>query len=115
MGAAEKAFVAALVASAFMLAPARAQEPIRPGYAGPDAGYACFGPRERLALVESGAVLRLVSVLYSVRTRVPGTLVHARLCRRPEGFVYVLTVLAVDGRVTHVIVDAVKGSFVGVR
>jgi hypothetical protein len=115
MGAAEKAFVAVWVASAVMLAPVRAQEPLRPIYPGLDAGYVCFNPRERRALVESGTVLRLVAVLYNVRTNVPGTLVHARLCRRAEGFVYVLTVLALDGKVTHVFVDAVKGSLVGGR
>jgi len=115
MGAAEKAFVTVLVASAAMLAPVQAQEPFRPIHAGPEAGYVCYNPWERRALVESGTVLRLAAALYNVRTHVPGSLVHARLCRRPEGFVYVLTVLALDGKVTHVIVDAVKGSLVGVR
>jgi len=44
---------------------------------------------------------------------VPGTLVRARLCRRPEGLVYVLTVLAHDGKVVRVVVDAAKGTPVG--
>jgi len=125
MSAAEKALVAGLVAAAITLAPIeaqlvqaqplQAQEGLRSMHFGADAGYACLNPFERRALVESGAVLRLAAALYNVRTHVPGTLVHARLCRRPEGFVYVLTVLALDGKVTHVIVDAVKGSLVGGR
>jgi hypothetical protein len=41
--------------------------------------------------------------------------VRARLCRRPDGFAYVLTVLAHDGKVTRVVVDAVKGTLVGER
>ena len=55
------------------------------------------------------------AALRAVRARVPGTLVRARLCHRGEGFAYVLTVLGHDGKVTHVIVDAVKGTVVGER
>jgi hypothetical protein len=120
MSAAEKAFAAIVVAAAITFAPVQAgrvqaQDGFRPTHLGAEAGYICLNPYERRALVESGAVLRLAALLYNVRTHVPGTLVHARLCRRPEGFVYVLTVLALDGKVTHVIVDAVKGSLVGGR
>jgi hypothetical protein len=125
MSAAYKAFAAVLMAIAVTLLPIRAQsvqaqplqaqEGFRPMHFGAEAGYACLNPFERRALVESGAVLRLAAAVYNVRSHVPGTLVHARLCRRAEGFVYVLTVLALDGKVTHVIVDAVKGSLVGGR
>jgi len=64
-------------------------------------------------LVESGGALRLAAAVYGVRGRFPGTLVRARLCHRAEGLVYVLTVLAHDGKVTRVAVDAVKGTLVG--
>ncbi len=43
----------------------------------------------------------------------PGTVVRARLCHGPEGLVYVLTVLARDGKVARITVDAVKGTLVG--
>ena len=43
----------------------------------------------------------------------PGTLVRARLCRGNDGLVYVLTVLARDGKVARLTVDAVKGTLVG--
>lgn len=43
----------------------------------------------------------------------PGTVVRARLCHGHDGLVYVLTVLARDGKVAQIAVDAVKGSLVG--
>ena len=76
---------------------------------------ACLNQKERRALVENGAVMQLAAALNAVRPHVPGTLVRARLCRRGEGFAYVLTVLGHDGKVTRVVVDAVKGSLVGER
>jgi len=107
-------FAALLAAAlAIMLAPASAEEATPPAHAAAEILRPCLNQRERRALVESGAVLRLAAVLHAVRSRVPGTLVRARLCRRPEGFVYVLTVLAHDGKVTRVTVDAVKGTLVG--
>ena len=75
----------------------------------------CLSPKERRALIEKGTVLHLAAALRAVRARVPGTLVRARLCHRGEGFAYVLTVLGHDGKVTRVIVDAVKGTVVGER
>ena len=40
----------------------------------------------------------------------PGTVVRARLCRGEAGLVYVLTVLARDGKVAQISVDAMKSS-----
>ena len=88
--------------------PAHAADPAAPA-------RACLNQKERRALVEKGTVLHLAAALRAVRTRVPGTLVRARLCHRGEGFAYVLTVLGHDGKVTRVIVDAVKGTVVGER
>jgi uncharacterized membrane protein YkoI len=45
----------------------------------------------------------------------PGTVVQARLCHSQDGLVYVLTVLAHDGKVARIIVDAAKGTLVGER
>ena len=73
----------------------------------------CLDQKERRALVESNAVLHLAAAIHAVRPHVQGTLVRARLCRRGEGFAYVLTVLARDGKVARLTVDAVKGSLVG--
>ena len=85
------------------LAPARAAE----------LAHACLDQKERRAEVESGRVVRLDTALRAVRSKMPGTLVRARLCRSNDGLVYVLTVLARDGKVARLTVDAVKGTLVG--
>jgi uncharacterized membrane protein YkoI len=115
MGAAGRAFVAALFAAAIALAPVRAQETLRLTHAVAETARVCLNQKERRALVENGTVLRLAAAVHAVRTNAPGTLVRARLCRRADGFAYVLTVLAHDGKVMHVTVDAVKGTLVGER
>ena len=58
-------------------------------------------------------LVHLAVALHALKNRVPGTLVRARLCRRSEGLVYVLTVLGHDGKVARVVVDAIKGTLVG--
>lgn len=113
MGTPERALTGALFALAIALAPVRAQEALRPTHA--ESPHACLNQKERRALVENGTVMRLAAAMRAVRSNVPGILVRARLCRRPDGFAYVLTVLAHDGKVTHVVVDAVKGTLVGER
>lgn len=110
-----------LLALTFAVAAAGAEEaapqPPQPVHAADPAtpARACLNQKERRALIEKGTVLHLAAALRAVRTRVPGTLVRARLCHRGEGFAYVLTVLGHDGKVTRVIVDAVKGTVVGER
>jgi uncharacterized membrane protein YkoI len=76
-------------------------------------GHACLDQKERRAEIESGRVVRLATALRAARSKVPGTLIRARLCHGNDGLVYVLTVLARDGKVTRLTVDAVKGSLVG--
>jgi uncharacterized membrane protein YkoI len=85
------------------VAPARAAE----------LAHACLDQKERRAEVEGGRVVRLDTALRAVRSKMPGTLVRARLCRGNDGLVYVLTVLARDGKVAQLTVDAVKGTLVG--
>ena len=91
--------VAALII--LSLAPARAAGALT---------HACLDQKERRAEVESGRVVRLATALRAVRSKMPGTLVRARLCRGNDGLVYVLTVLARDGKVARLTVDAVKGT-----
>lgn len=82
------------------LAPARAAE-LAP---------ACLDQKERRAEIESGRVVRLDTASRAARSKMPGTLVRARLCHSNDGLVYVLTVLAHDGKVARLTVDAVKGT-----
>ena len=113
MGTSERVSAAGLLALAVALAPARAQETPHPIHA--EAQHVCVNQKDRRALVENGTVLRLAAAMHAVRSHIPGSLVRARLCHRGEGFAYVLTVLGRDGRVTRVVVDAVKGTLVGER
>jgi uncharacterized membrane protein YkoI len=85
------------------LAPARAAEVAHP----------CLDQKERRAEIESGRAVRLDTALRAARSKMAGTLVRARLCRSNDGLVYVLTVLARDGKVARLTVDAVKGTLVG--
>ena len=116
--------IAALLAFAVAFAPARAEEaavhPPRPsapaapvGAGGGEAPHACLTQKERRTLVENGTVVHLAVAMHALKNRVTGALVRARLCRRPEGLVYVLTVLGHDGKVARAVVDAVKGTLIG--
>jgi uncharacterized membrane protein YkoI len=75
--------------------------------------HACLDQKERRAEIESGRVVRLDTAMRAARTKMPGTVVRARLCRGNDGLVYVLTVLARDGKVARLTVDAVKGTLAG--
>jgi uncharacterized membrane protein YkoI len=97
--------LAGLAAAALVLAlaPTRAAE----------LEHACLNQKERRVEIESGRVVQLGSAIHAARARMPGTVVRARLCPGPDGLVYVLTVLAHDGKVARITVDAVKGTLVG--
>lgn len=103
----------ALFALVAALPQARAEDSVRPAHTAIETAHSCLNQKERRAMVESGAVLHLSAAMHMIRSHVQGTLVRARLCRRAEGLVYVLTVLGHDGKVARVTVDAVKGTLVG--
>ena len=94
------------------LAPARGEDAARPAVAGAETVH-CLDQKERRAETESGHLVRLDAAMRVARGRMPGTVVRARLCRSGDGLVYVLTVLAHDGKVGRLTVDAVKGTLVG--
>ncbi len=108
-----RATVAAL--AVLTLAAARGEEPARPAPSGVIPPYACLNQKERRAATESGKLVHLAAAIHAAKKRMPGTVVRARLCRSGEGFVYVLTVLARDGKVARLTVDAVKGTLLGQR
>jgi uncharacterized membrane protein YkoI len=86
---------------------------LAPAHAGAETAYSCLDQKERRAEIESGRLIRLAAAMHTARRRMPGTVVQVRLCGSQDGLVYVLTVLARDGKVARIAVDAVKGTLVG--
>jgi len=70
--------------------------------------------QQRAAILERRA-LPLATVRRSIRGRVPGELLRAQLCQEPQRLIYLLTVLARDGKVRRAIVEAKNGAVVSVR
>jgi len=68
----------------------------------------CLNKEQQRAAIASGKAVRLGVAVKAVRRR--GEVVSARLCEGGKGLVYMLTVLARDGKVTRVTVDATSGS-----
>jgi uncharacterized membrane protein YkoI len=68
----------------------------------------CFDKEQERAAIASGKAVRLGVAVKAVKRR--GEVVRARLCEGSKGLVYMLTVLARDGKVTQVTVDATSGS-----
>ncbi len=79
----------------------------------------CLSKAEQRAALSSGQTVTLAAAIRSVRGSVRGRgsreVVRARLCRESDHLVYLLTVLARDGKVTHTAVDATSGKVVEVR
>jgi uncharacterized membrane protein YkoI len=72
---------------------------------------ACLGQDQRRAAVASHRAIPLARAVRDVRRRTAGAeVVGARLCYRGSDLVYVLTVLARDGKVTHASVNAASGA-----
>ena len=67
----------------------------------------CLSPNEQKAKTAAHAVVPLSRAMRSVKQH--GEIIHALLCERGGRLVYVLTVLAHDGKVARLVVDAVKG------
>jgi uncharacterized membrane protein YkoI len=69
----------------------------------------CLSPEERRAALAAHKAVPLAHAMRVVKAKVGGEVVKARLCRQERGLVYVLTVLARDGKVTQARVDAADG------
>jgi hypothetical protein len=79
-----------------------------------DAPYhACLNKSEQRAAVAGHQALPLAEVVKSLHAHGRRSeLVRARLCRRGENLVYVLTLLAHSGKVTRASVDAANGELI---
>jgi uncharacterized membrane protein YkoI len=86
---------------------------------GADEDRGCLGKSEQRAAISNGQAVTLETAIRSVRGSVRGRgareVVRAQLCREEGKLVYLLTVLARDGKVTHTAVDATSGKVVEVR
>ena len=70
----------------------------------------CLSPDQRRAAVATHRAIPLARAVRDVRHRIAGAeVVGARLCYRGSELVYVLTVLAHDGKVTRASVNAASG------
>jgi uncharacterized membrane protein YkoI len=97
--------LAAVLLLLTLLTPARADQ---------QAG-SCLSREERRAALASSQTVGLATVIRSVKGRSNREVIRVRLCRSPKGLVYVLTLLARDGKVTRATVDATSGTVVGAR
>ena len=69
----------------------------------------CLSPDERRAVMAAHQAVPLAQAMHVVKAKLRGEVVKARLCPDQRGLVYVLTVLAQDGKVTQARVDAADG------
>lgn len=68
----------------------------------------CLTPAQRRSVAASGKVVPLSRAIRAARAR-KTDVVDAKLCKGPKGLVYLLTLLAQDGKVTRATVDAASG------
>ena len=90
-----------------------------PAMSAPDDKRVCLSRAEQKAALSNGQAVTLETAIRSARGSVRGRrakeVVKARLCREEKGLVYVLTLLARDGKVSRTTVDATSGKVVDVR
>lgn len=82
-----------------------------PGMAVAAERKACLSQEERHAVMAASKAVPLARAMHVVKARIGGEVLKARLCRQERGLVYVLTVLARDGKVTQARVDAADGQW----
>ena len=71
----------------------------------------CLTQEQRRAAVASQRAIPLARAVHDLRLHAPGAeVIRARLCYRGEELVYVLTVLARDGKVIRASVNAASGA-----
>ena len=80
-----------------------------PDIAGAAERRSCLSSEEREAALAARKAVPLARAIRVVKAKLGGEVVKARLCRQERGLVYVLTVLARDGKVTQARVDAADG------
>jgi uncharacterized membrane protein YkoI len=72
----------------------------------------CLSRAEQRAAIATGEAIPLAAARRMLRQRTGGELVRARLCHDASRLIYLLTVLARDGKVRRVTVDATNGTVI---
>jgi uncharacterized membrane protein YkoI len=72
----------------------------------------CLNQEQRRAAIAGRQAIPLGKALEAVRAQLGGEVLRARLCHHERGLVYVLTVLAHDGKVTRAIIDGTSGALI---
>jgi uncharacterized membrane protein YkoI len=76
--------------------------------------HRCLDANQRRAAIAGHQAVPLTKAVRAARSHLAGDIVHARLCELGQGLVYVLTVLAHDGKVTRASIDGPSGTFLRV-
>jgi uncharacterized membrane protein YkoI len=85
---------------------------VLPNWAGAAERKSCLSQEERRAIIGAHKAVPLSRAMHIVKAKIGGEVVKAQLCRQERGLVYVLTVLARDGKVTEARVDAADGQWI---
>jgi uncharacterized membrane protein YkoI len=75
----------------------------------------CLNPEQRRAAIASRQAVPLGKAVRAAKAHLGGEVVRARLCKEGQELVYVLTVLAQDGKVTVATIDGTSGAFIDGR
>jgi uncharacterized membrane protein YkoI len=75
----------------------------------------CLSPEQRRAAIAGRQAIPLGRALRAAKAHLGGEVVRARLCKEGNELVYVLTVLAHDGKVTLATIDGTSGAFIDGR
>lgn len=78
-----------------------------------DSGPRCLSRQQQKTMAAAHKVTPLAVVMRTVKKRYGGEVLRARLCEKDEKLVYLLTVLARDGKVVRASVDAASGRIAG--
>ncbi len=76
------------------------------------AGRSCLSAPDVRELVDKAEVVPAARAIYTARTAVFGEAVKVRLCKQDGAFVYLVTILAKDGKIRAVEVDGRSGTLI---
>ncbi len=75
----------------------------------------CLPPGAARDVIARGEAMPLVEAARAARDAIDGEIIGGRLCSDGAGYVYMMTLLSPDGRVSRVTVDALSGAVLSVR